>query len=54
MLQEAVDALFDNGRHGRHAGSTIGRSSYSVCSRENKAVSDQTFWANALIIQEDP
>jgi DNA-directed RNA polymerase subunit beta' len=45
MLQEAVDALFDNGRRGR---AVTGRSSRSpICSKASRDASARTSWASA-------
>ena len=50
MLQEAVDALFDNGRRGRVITGTNKRplkSLSATCSRASRAASVRTFWASA-------
>ena len=49
MLQEAVDALFDNGRRGKTiTGPTSARSSRSpTCSRASRGGSARTCWASA-------
>ncbi len=51
MLQEAVDALFDNGRHGApsRAPRTVRSSPSATCSRARAAVSVRTFSASASI-----
>ena len=49
MLQEAVDALFDNGRRGRAVTGPGNRplKSLATCSRASKAASVRTCWASA-------
>ena len=49
MLQEAVDALFDNGRRGRPVTGPGNRplKSLSTCSRASRAASARTCWASA-------
>ena len=49
MLQEAVDALFDNGRRGRPVvgPATVRSSPFPICSRASRAASARTFWASA-------
>ena len=54
MLQEAVDALFDNGRHGKagpRSRQQAAQIAFAICSRASRAVSDRTFSESALIIQ---
>jgi DNA-directed RNA polymerase subunit beta' len=51
MLQEAVDALFDNGRHGRAVTGAGNRASNpsATCSRARADASARTCWASAWI-----
>ena len=57
MLQEAVDALFDNGRHGR-AGDRSGQSSARVplghAERQVRTFPGRICWANASITRAVP
>jgi DNA-directed RNA polymerase subunit beta' len=53
MLQEAVDALFDNGRHGRPV-TGAGNRSLKTCSRARAAASVRICSASAWIIQAVP
>ena len=54
MLQEAVDALIDNGRHGRPVTvlTTEHTSHFQICSKVSRDVSVRTFLVSVLTIQD--
>ena len=54
MLQEAVDALIDNGRRGRPVTGPGNRplNPYQICLKGNKEISVKTYLVSVLTIQD--